>query len=109
RTPWQAPDGGAMARSKISAGKRSRRVRGGERRPAAPRPRAIEAALADVAHEIRTPLTGILALSDLLASSELAERERGWATAIKSTAEHLTLLTSLIVDAARPEMRRLVL
>ena len=65
--------------------------------------------LADLAHEIRTPLTGILALSDLLASSELAERERGWANAIKSTAEHLALLTSLIVDASRAGRAGLVL
>ena len=64
-------------------------------------PRAIEATLADLAHDIRTPLTGILALGELLATSELGERERGWAAAIKTTAEHLALLTSLIVDAAR--------
>jgi CheY-like chemotaxis protein/two-component sensor histidine kinase len=72
-------------------------------------PRAIEATLADVAHEIRTPLTGILALGELLATSELGARERGWATAIKSTAEHLALLTSLIVDAARADAKGLVL
>src|SRR5262249_42553858 len=68
-----------------------------------------EATLADVAHEIRTPLTGILALGELLATSELGARERGWATAIKSTAEHLALLTSLIVDAARAGAKGLVL
>ena len=73
------------------------------------RTRAIEATLADLAHEIRTPLTGILALGELLATSELGERERGWATAIKSTAEHLAMLTSLIVDAARADAKGLVL
>ena len=41
-----------------------------------------------------------VALSELLATSELAERERGWAVAVKSTAEHLAILASLIVDAA---------
>src|SRR4029453_12026926 len=61
------------------------------------------------AHEIRTPLTGILALGELLATSELGERERGWATAIKSTAEHVAAFTSLIVDAARADAKRLVL
>jgi two-component system, sensor histidine kinase len=79
------------------------------RRPVAPQARAIEATLADIAHEIRTPLTGILALGELLATSELGERERGWAIAIKSTAEHLALLTSLIVDAARADAKGLVL
>ena len=72
-------------------------------------PRAIEATLADVVHEIRTPLTGILALGELLATSDLGARERGWASAIKSTAEHLALLTSLIVDAARADAKGLVL
>ena len=79
------------------------------RRRAAPHARAIEATLADLAHEISTPLTGILALGELLATSELGERERGWATAIKSTAEHLAMLTSLIVDAARADAKGLVL
>jgi CheY-like chemotaxis protein len=69
----------------------------------------IEANLADWAHEIRTPLTGILSLSELLATSGLGERERGWANAIKSTAEHLAMLTSLIVDAARAEAKGLPL
>src|SRR5262252_8054121 len=78
-----------MARPRISAGKRPRRAkRATRRRSPTPHPRAIEATLADVAHEIRTPLTGILALGELLATSELGARERGWATAIKSTAEH---------------------
>jgi CheY-like chemotaxis protein len=71
--------------------------------------RAIEANLAELAHEIRTPLTGILALGELLTTSELGPREREWAGAIKSTAEHLAMLTSLIVDAARAGAKRLVL
>ena len=36
----------------------------------------VETALAAFAHEVRTPLTGILAISDLLATSDLDERER---------------------------------
>jgi two-component system, sensor histidine kinase len=71
--------------------------------------RAVEAMLAELAHEIRTPLTGILALGELLTTSELGARERGWAAAIKSTAEHLAMLTSLIVDAARADAKGLVL
>src|SRR5215471_13448502 len=99
-----------MARARKSAGKRPRRAkRATRRRSPTPHPRAIEATLADIAHEIRTPLTGILALGELLATSELGARERGWATAIKSTAEHLALLTSLIVDAARADAKGLVL
>jgi two-component system, sensor histidine kinase len=97
-----------MARPRTSAGKRPRRNKRAARAPM-PHARAIEATLADIAHEIRTPLTGILALGELLATSELGPRERGWASAIKSTAEHLVLLTSLIVDAARADAKGLIL
>jgi CheY-like chemotaxis protein len=76
---------------------------------AAQKSAALEATLAALAHDIRTPLTGILALGELLATSDLGERERGWAVAIKGTAEHLAMLTSLIVDAARVEAKGLVL
>ncbi|HEY2247627.1 MAG TPA: ATP-binding protein [Bradyrhizobium sp.] len=61
----------------------------------------IEEALAAFAHEVRTPLTGILAISDLLATSELAERERRWVDTIKAGAEHLASLATLFVDAAK--------
>ena len=73
------------------------------RRPRTASPRAIEAALAGVAHDIRTPLTGILALAELLAASDLGPRERQWANAVKSGAEHLAALSTLIVDAARAD------
>jgi CheY-like chemotaxis protein len=71
--------------------------------------RAIEAALAGIAHDIRTPLTGVVALAELLASSDLGTREREWANAIKSGADHLAALATLIVDAAKAEARGLVL
>jgi len=61
----------------------------------------VEQALAMFAHEVRTPLTGILAVSDLLATSELPERERRWVETIKAGAEHLAGLATLFVDAAR--------
>jgi two-component system, sensor histidine kinase len=64
-------------------------------------PGMVETALAAFAHEVRTPLTGILAISDLLATSDLGERERRWADTIKAGAEHLASLATLFVDAAR--------
>ncbi|MDO8981194.1 MAG: ATP-binding protein [Afipia sp.] len=66
-----------------------------------PESRIVEAALAAFAHEVRTPLTGILAISSLLATSELGERERRWVDTIKVGAEHLAALATLFVDAAR--------
>jgi CheY-like chemotaxis protein len=61
----------------------------------------VETALAAFAHEVRTPLTGILAISNLLATSDLGERERRWVDTIAAGAEHLASLATLFVDAAR--------
>ena len=100
-----------MPKQATSAGRRraARKPRRNASKGTAQTSAALEATLAALAHDIRTPLTGILALGELLATSELGERERGWAVAIKGTAEYLATLTSLIVDAARVEAKGLVL
>lgn len=71
--------------------------------------RANDTALAAYAHDVRTALTGILALSELLASSDFGERERQWALSIKSSAEHLVSLSTSIIDAVRSEAGTLTL
>jgi CheY-like chemotaxis protein len=78
-------------------------ARGGRGAKAAGQQSVVEAVLATFAHEVRTPLTGILAISDLLATSELGERERQWVDTIKANAEHLAALATLFVDAARSQ------
>ena len=100
-----------MARTrsrKKSAAKSARRLR--KQRVAAAAPAedvpsvgANEASLVAYAHDIRTALTGILALSELLATSAIGERERRWASGIKGSAEHLSALTTLMIDAAKAE------
>jgi CheY-like chemotaxis protein/nitrogen-specific signal transduction histidine kinase len=70
-------------------------------RKSAGAPAIVETALAAFAHEVRTPLTGILAISNLLATSDLDERERRWVDTIKAGAEHLASLATLFVDASR--------
>jgi len=90
-----------MTKRGRKAPRKSVRVRG-ERRQ-------VESALAALAHDIRTPLTGVLALSELLAASDLPERERGWARAIQSAAEHLSLSTSVVLDAVKADTTGLVL
>lgn len=81
------------------------------RTPAAPRGERpqIENALAALGHDIRTPLTGILALSELLVAADLPQRERRWADAIRSAAEHLSQSTSLVLDAVKAGAAGLVL
>jgi CheY-like chemotaxis protein/nitrogen-specific signal transduction histidine kinase len=89
---------------KRSAKKRAPRAAAGKargKRAVAAVPGIVETALAAFAHEVRTPLTGILAISDLLATSDLDERERRWVDTIKAGAEHLASLATLFVDAAR--------
>lgn len=89
-----------------AARKRTRGPRAAKRpRPRPPSGTATEAALAAFAHEVRTPLTGILALSELLAASDLPERERGWAAAVKSAADHLAQLTTLVVGGSKAATR----
>jgi CheY-like chemotaxis protein/nitrogen-specific signal transduction histidine kinase len=96
----------STATSTASSTAKARKTKraGARRKPAAKRghsPRAIETALATFAHDIRTPLTGILAFSELLATSGLGERESRWVEAIKDSAGHLAELTTLAVEAAR--------
>jgi two-component system, sensor histidine kinase len=100
-----------MAKRKRAKKRKSKAVK---RRRAASRadavhPRAIEAALAGIAHDIRTPLTGIVALAELLATSDLGAREREWANAVKSGADHLAALATLIIDAAKADAKGIVL
>ena len=84
----------------------SRRERARERRRRAPATTPRSRAFA---HDIRTALTGILALGELLASSNLGERERRWASGIKGSAEHLAALTTLVIDAAKADAGALTL
>ena len=72
--------GGFMAKARRRVSTRTVR----KRRPRARKSHAIELALAGLAHDIRTPLTGILALSQLLQASDLPKRERSWAEAIRA-------------------------
>src|SRR5215471_6447990 len=86
---------GAMAR-RVSRKQKSRR-----KAPRRASTRPLEIALAGFAHDIRTPLTGIIAIGELLSTSELGERERRWVAALKEAAEHLVALTTVVVDAAK--------
>ena len=98
----------ARLRSKKTSAKPGRR-RTKRRAPAARRPHVTEALLVAYAHDIRTALTGILAPGELLASSNLGERERRWASGIKDSAEHLASLTTLMIDAAKADAGALTL
>src|SRR6202521_632299 len=88
---------------KSSALQRRKRARPRARARKAEDMRAVETALAALAHEIRTPLTGILAFAELLAASDLNARERAWAAGVREAAEHLPQLTTIVCDAVQAE------
>jgi CheY-like chemotaxis protein len=90
-----------MANKRKKAAKR--RSAGRRSTPRRRRASATDVALASLAHEIRTPLTSILALAELLHASDLPEREQRWAEAIRGAADHLARLTSLVVDSAKAD------
>ena len=92
----------ATKRRKMGRRKSARRRNTAARRRASAQS-ATDIALASLAHEIRTPLTGILALAELLHASDLPEREQRWAEAIRGAADHLARLTSLEVDSAKAD------
>ena len=68
--------------------------------------RDLEIVLASFAHEMRTPLNGVVALAELIAASDLPARQRDWADALRAAAEHLAQMTTLVVDGARAGTRR---
>jgi signal transduction histidine kinase len=91
-----------MARLRTKQRHKPLRRRARRRKPALKRsPRRDAGALPVFAHDVRTALTGVLALGELLARSNLGERERRWASDIKTSAEYLAALTTLVIDAAK--------
>jgi signal transduction histidine kinase len=65
--------------------------------------------LATLGHEVRTPMTGVLGMAELLQSSPLDARQRGWVEAIHRAGEHLLRLVNDALDMARIEAGKLEL
>ena len=59
--------------------------------------------LANLGHEIRTPMTGILGMSDLLLASNLPEKPKNQVAAIKKAGEHLLRLMNDVLDLSKIE------
>jgi signal transduction histidine kinase/CheY-like chemotaxis protein/streptogramin lyase len=65
--------------------------------------------LANLGHEVRTPMTGVLGMSELLLSTRLDDRQQGQVWAIRRAGEHLLRLVNDALDLARIEAGRLEL
>ncbi|WP_245777304.1 EAL domain-containing protein [Brevundimonas viscosa] len=65
--------------------------------------------LAVMSHEIRTPMNGILALSELLAKSDLPDRQRRYADVIAKSGKSLISIINDILDFSKVEAGKMEL
>ncbi len=65
--------------------------------------------LATLGHEVRTPMTGVLGMSELLLATPLDDLQRGYAASIQHAGTHLLRLVNDALDLARIEAGRLEL
>ncbi|WP_374473597.1 ATP-binding protein [Arenimonas sp.] len=65
--------------------------------------------LATLGHEIRTPMTGVLGMAELLQGGELQPRQRAQVDAIQVAGRHLLRLVNDALDLARIEAGKLTL
>jgi len=64
-------------------------------------PRIAWKLLADLGHEVRTPMTGVLGMSELLLDGPLRPQQRCQVEAIRDAGEHLLRLVDDALDLAR--------
>ncbi|HVJ39469.1 MAG TPA: ATP-binding protein, partial [Stenotrophomonas sp.] len=65
--------------------------------------------LATLGHEVRTPMTGVLGMTELLLRTPLDPRQHGYASAIDTAGRHLLRLVNDALDLARIEAGKLSL
>jgi signal transduction histidine kinase/ActR/RegA family two-component response regulator len=63
--------------------------------------------LANLGHEIRTPMTGVLGMAELLQGGDLEPRQRSQVASIQRAGEHLLRLVNDALDLARIEAGKL--
>ena len=65
--------------------------------------------LANVSHEIRTPLNGIIGFSDLLARTEVNERQSEYVDTIRRSSEDLLNIINDLLDLSKIDAGKLIL
>jgi two-component system sensor histidine kinase/response regulator len=71
--------------------------------------RAKSEFLANVSHEVRTPLNGVLGMTDFLLSTDLTVEQREYAELIRSSAETLLAIVNDVLDLSRVEAGKLTI
>lgn len=65
--------------------------------------------LTNISHELRTPMNGIIGMTNFLLESELNSEQREYAATVKTSADQLMKLILDILDFSKSEMGQLVL
>ncbi len=65
--------------------------------------------LANVSHEMRTPLNGILAMTEILSNSSLTEEQTGFVSTIKEAGEDMLEITNALLDIQELEANQVKL
>lgn len=63
--------------------------------------------LATVGHEIRTPMTGVLGMSELLAGTVLDAQQRHYVDTVRQSGQHLLRMVNDLLDLSRAEAGKL--
>ncbi len=65
--------------------------------------------LANISHEVRTPLNGIIGITDLALDTELTSTQRDYLDMVKHSSEELLQLINQLLDSAKMEAGKLTL
>ena len=65
--------------------------------------------LANISHEIRTPINGIMGMNNLLLESNLEPEQHDYAETIKSSSEHLLAVVNQVLDFSKLEFYKMEL
>lgn len=63
--------------------------------------------LATVGHEIRTPMSGVLGMAELLSQTKLDERQRHYLETVQQSGKHLLRIVNDLLDLSRAEAGKL--